>query len=96
LQLLFAKANGHIAAEVKNLTRGLPKDKFRYQKKESKYAGISINIYFKDADTMRPVVQGLKNKGLYADKAIGKDELVYPYQLLSMAKEILNGQGRNL
>ncbi len=96
LHLLFAKANGHIAEEVKALTKELPKDNFRYQKKESKYAGISIHIYFKDADTMRPIVQGLKDKGLYADKAIGKDEVVLPYQLLSMAKDVLKGEGRGL
>jgi len=43
---------------------------------------------------MRPIVQGLKDKGLYADKAIGKDEVVLPYQLLSMAKDVLKGEGR--
>lgn len=96
LHLLFAKSNRHVAEEVKSLTRELPRDNFRYQKKESKYAGISINIYFKDVDTMRPVVQGLKNKGLYADRAIGKDEVILPYQLLSMAKEILQGRSRSL
>ncbi|MFK7979282.1 MAG: hypothetical protein AB8G86_04835 [Saprospiraceae bacterium] len=96
LHLIFSKSNSHIAEEVKKLTSELPKDNFRYQKKVNKYAGISINIYFKDADTMRPVLQGLKNKDLYADRAIGKDEVVYPYQLLSKAKEILKGQGRGL
>ena len=45
---------------------------------------------------MRPVVQGLKNKNLYVDRAIGNDKVVYPYQLLSMAKEVLKGEGRGL
>lgn len=96
LHLLFAKSNGSVAEEVKALTKELPRDNFRYQKKVNKYAGISINIYFKDADTMRPVVQGLKNKGLYTDRAMGKDEPVFPYQLLSIAKDILKGEGRGL
>ena len=96
MSLLFAKKHSHIADEVKTFTKELSKDTFRYQKKVNKYAGISINVYFKDVDTMRPFVQGLKDKDLYRGTISGQDERILPYQLLSMARDILKGEGRCL
>ena len=45
---------------------------------------------------MRPLVQGLKDKGLFIDRAIGDDRPVLPYQLISMAQDVIKGEGRRL
>lgn len=89
MHLIFAKVNRHLADEIKELTKNIPKDDFRYRKNESKYAGISINIYLKNADNIRPIANGLKDKALFRDQAIGDDQPVYPYQLLDKAREII-------
>ena len=94
LHLIFGKRFSHVADEIKDLSRELPRGEFRYQKKVNKYAGISIHIYFKDADTIRPIIQGLKDKDLVKDRAIGRDQSILPYQLLDMAKDVQREQGR--
>lgn len=89
LNLLFAKRYAYLVDELKAALDGLPKDSFRFRKKVNPYAGVSVNIYFKEVDAMRPLLPWLKEKELYRDVAIGKDEKLLPYQILDKARAVI-------
>jgi hypothetical protein len=88
--LIFSRRYGHIVEELKGILDGIPKEKARYKKVESKHTGgISFYGYFKDADSMRPLAQSLKGKGLYFEPIQGEVRQVFPHEMIEMASEAL-------
>ena len=91
---LFAKKNAHIADELKAVSNIVDKDKFRYSKTVNKYAGITVNVYCKDVDTVRPFVWAMKEKEMFIDSCLGQKR-VYPRDLLDMARNLNQEAGRS-
>lgn len=93
---LFGKRYIHIADEIKALVQQLPKDSFRFRKSISSYGGVTVNLYFKDADSFRPVAHGLRDKELVIDSMLYEDKQVFPRDLIKMAQEAYQSQSRVL
>ncbi|MFT5744641.1 MAG: hypothetical protein ACI9XO_001267 [Paraglaciecola sp.] len=54
--------------EIKDLLKMLPREKFRVKKTVNRYVGVSLNVFMTDADSLRPIVNALKDKELFVDR----------------------------
>ena len=71
---------------MKEILSHQPRDSYRFRKKANPYAGVGVHLYFKDADSLRPLVPWLKSKALYQDKGLEGEELLLPFQVMDKAK----------
>lgn len=88
LSLLFAKSYHHLVDEIKAITKTIPKEQLRERKQVNLYGGITMNLYLKDIDSLRPLLPFLKEKDLWSVKVGIPDEKVFAYQLLDQARAI--------
>ena len=71
---------------MKEILSHQPRDSYRFRKKTNPYAGVGVHLYFKDADSLRPLIPWLKSKALYQDRGLEGDELLLPFQVMDKAK----------
>ncbi|MEM6359631.1 MAG: hypothetical protein AAF731_06045 [Bacteroidota bacterium] len=71
---------------MKEILSQQPRDSYRFRKKTNPYAGVGVHLYFKDADSLRPLIPWLKQKAVYQDKGLEGNELLLPFQVMDKAK----------
>lgn len=80
--------------DMKKALSIIPKDNFKFQKKKHRTMDlVTVNIYLKNADSVRPLANMVKDKELFIDKMLGEKK-VLPRDLVSMAQNIIEGKER--
>ena len=89
VSLYYLKHYDYLAEDLKATLKDVPKQDYRFRKKINPYVGHSVNLYFKDIDSMRPLIPWLKGKELVQAPLLGEDEKLLPYQIMDKAKQVI-------
>lgn len=85
---LVSKSNAHVIDEIKDSVKDLPKENYRVRKTVNKYVGVSLNIFLKDVDSIRPIANSLNGKDLNIDHLGASDKKIFPRDMISLAQEV--------
>lgn len=79
--------------KMKEALKILPSDDYRFQRKKHRSMDlVTVDIYLKNADSVRPVANAVKDKALFIDKVIGERQ-IFGRDLVEMSGKIIKGEG---
>lgn len=84
-----------IIEKMKEALKIIPSTDYKFQKKKHRSMDIiTVDIYVKTPDCIRPIASVVKEKELFVDKVIGEEKIL-PRNLVSMAQDVAKGEGLN-
>jgi len=81
-----------LVEEIKNSLKILSSDDYKFQRKKHQSMDlITVNIFVKDADCVRPIAHAVKNRDLFIDKVLGEKQ-VFGRDLIALGEKIMQSK----